>query len=384
MKIALIQPEYSPFGGVERQAALIMKELLLQGHEIHLFARQWELGESWMDGVNVHEIKVPNKPSILRIVAFAFLVKRRLKDESFDVVHSFAKTVSQDVVSAGGGCAREWLRWKKKIFGSALRRAIPFDSFSIKSHVDVMMEQQGYLKTPVIIAVSQRVKDEILKNYDIPAERIKVVYYGVDLDRFHPRNVSPFRNEFRASHGISEDELLLLFLGSGFTRKGLRSLIESLGILAHDQWKQRGFRLVVVGQGRRRRYQQLADSLGVSDKVIFVGPHEHPEQVCAAADLSVLPSYYEPFGCVHLEAMATGIPTVASRISGVSEILDHRSAGAIVEDPLNPEELAEKLSPFANDSIRHRAGIEARQVAEEHSATDKVRQTIELYENCLG
>ena len=361
-----------------------MKELLLQGHEIHLFARQWELGESWMDGVNVHEIKVPNKPSILRIVAFAFLVKRRLKDESFDVVHSFAKTVSQDVVSAGGGCAREWLRWKKKIFGSALRLAIPFDSFSIKSHVDVMMEQQGYLKTPVIIAVSQRVKDEILKNYDIPAERIKVVYYGVDLDRFHPRNVSSFRNEFRTSHGISEDELLLLFLGSGFTRKGLRSLIESLGILAHDQWKQRGFRLVVVGQGRRRRYQQLADSLGVSDKVIFVGPHEHPEQVCAAADLSVLPSYYEPFGCVHLEAMATGIPTVASRISGVSEILDHRSAGAIVEDPLNPEELAEKLSPFANDSIRHRAGIEARQVAEEHSATDKVRQTIELYENCLG
>ncbi|MDP6507049.1 MAG: glycosyltransferase family 4 protein, partial [Planctomycetota bacterium] len=83
MKIALIQPEYSPFGGVERQAALIMKELLHQGHEIHLFTRQWELGESWMDGVNVHEIKVPNKPSILRIVAFAFLVKRRLKDESF-------------------------------------------------------------------------------------------------------------------------------------------------------------------------------------------------------------------------------------------------------------------------------------------------------------
>jgi UDP-glucose:(heptosyl)LPS alpha-1,3-glucosyltransferase len=336
-----------------------------------------------MDGVNVHEIKVPNKPSILRIVAFAFLVKRRLKDESFDVVHSFAKTVSQDVVSAGGGCAREWLRWKKKIFGSALRRAIPFDSFSIKSHVDVMMEQQGYLRTPVIIAVSQRVKDEILKNYDIPEERIKVVYYGVDLDRFHPRNVTPFRSEFRASHGISEDELLLLFLGSGFTRKGLRSLIESLGILAHDQWKQRGFRLVVVGQGRRRRYQQLADSLGISDKVIFIGPHEHPEQVCAAADLSVLPSYYEPFGCVHLEAMATGIPTVASRISGVSEILDHRSAGAIVEDPLNPEELAAKISPFASDRVRHRAGIEARQVAEEHSATDKVRQTIELYENCL-
>jgi UDP-glucose:(heptosyl)LPS alpha-1,3-glucosyltransferase len=384
MKIALIHPEYTPFGGAARQTTLIMKELLQQGHEIHLFARSWELPESWMEQVTIHEINVPNKPSILRFVAFAYLVKRRLKNESFDVVHSFAKTVSQDVVSAGGGCAREWLRWKKKIFGSALRRAIPFDSFSIKSHVDVLMEQQGYLKTPVIIAVSKRVKDEILKNYDINPERINVVYYGVDLGRFNPGNVSLYRNEFRASYGISEDEILLLFLGSGFTRKGLRSLIEALGILAHDQWKERRFRLVVVGQGRRHKYQQLAEHLGVSEKVIFVGPHQHPEQVCAAADLSVLPSYYEPFGCVHLEAMATGIPSVASRISGASEILDRRSAGAIVEDPLCPEELAAKISPFADDSIRYRAGIEARKVAEEHSVTDKVRQTIELYEKWLG
>jgi len=160
----------------------------------------------------------------------------------------------------------------------------------------------------------------------------------------------------------------LLFVGTGFERKGLVYCIRALGKLPPK------YRLTVIGKGDVRRFGRLAADLGIGNRIAFAGhDHDMPHEY-ANADLLVHPAIYEPFANVCLEALASGVPVVTSRINGASEIIRHGESGAIVERPDDLEELVAAIRLFENRD----ASASARKTAEQFPFAGNVRRTLDL------
>jgi UDP-glucose:(heptosyl)LPS alpha-1,3-glucosyltransferase len=129
----------------------------------------------------------------------------------------------------------------------------------------------------------------------------------------------------------------LLFVGSGFARKGLDTLIEALaGLGDRRAW------LVVAGKGAVEEHAGTADQLGLGDRIRWLGPRRDVERLYAAADAVALPARYEPFGNVHLEALAAGLPVLTSRRAGGAEVIRDGENGWVVP-PADPAALAGAL-----------------------------------------
>jgi UDP-glucose:(heptosyl)LPS alpha-1,3-glucosyltransferase len=330
VKLALICRPFVFHGGLETATAGLIGALVEIGHEVHLFSTR---SQPEIPGVRLHRLPVLDAPRLARVVSFAVLARAAVSRQSFDVVQSHERTLRQDVYRAGEGCHRAYLEVRARRLGLAARvrlRANPY-------HLTVLALERRILGgegTGCVVAISRLGKAEIQRLYHLPDARVSVVYNGVDHVRFHPAQRKRFRAETRDALGVPRDAWVALFVGSGFERKGLGPLIEGFALTADA----RG-RLVVVGKGDAAPYRALAGRLGVGDRVVWVGARPDVERFYAAADLVALPARYEPFGNVHLEALAAGLPVLASSRAGGSEVVSHRKNGWIVDDPEDPREI---------------------------------------------
>src|SRR5438445_9141753 len=179
-----------------------------------------------------------------------------------------------------------------------------------------------------IVAISRMGKAEIERLFATPPERVSLIYNGVDLERLHPDNRERFGRAVREDLGLLRDAWVVLFVGSGFERKGLGPLLEAVARRADERC-----RLVVAGKGDARPYQELARRLELDARVSWVGPRPDVERLYAAADVVALPALYEPFGNVHLEALAAGWPVLTSRGAGGAEAVVPGESGAVVDKP---------------------------------------------------
>jgi len=193
-----------------------------------------------------------------------------------------------------------------------------------------------------VVAISERVRRELQQYYNVPDDRIVTIPNGINLDRFNPSNRYK-RAEVRRSLGISSDVPLILFVGSRFRIKGLKYAIEALAEMNTKAV------LLVAGDDNARSFKKLAARLGVTDRVIFAGGVKNLPQVYAAADALLLPSLYETFALVCLEAMASGLPVVASPVGGIEDYLVDGKNGFHIQH--DPTEIAAKLDRLLNDKI---------------------------------
>jgi len=230
----------------------------------------------------------------------------------------------------------------------------------------------------IIIAVSEQVKRDIMANYSVPAEKIAVLYNGVDKDRFHPARRGEVRDKVRNRWKIPFAAPLVLFVGSGFRRKGLDRLLSIWTSPRLDKV----FLLVVGADARIRQYQSRADSVAPG-RILFVGRQEDIETYYAAADCVVLPSLQEAFGNVVVEALASGLPVLVSRDAGASEIIHGPLAEGVIDGAIDPETLERKLLWLLEKANDPCCAQEARQIAEEHSWENHFRKLeVLLLEGC--
>jgi UDP-glucose:(heptosyl)LPS alpha-1,3-glucosyltransferase len=190
-----------------------------------------------------------------------------------------------------------------------------------------------------VVAISVGGKADIQRRYHTDPDHVSVVYNGVDLERFHPDNRARYRAATRKALGITGRAWVVLFVGSGFERKGLGPLIAAFARLADED-----SRLIVTGKGNVSRYEAVAARLGIEEQVTWTGPKPDVEKLYAAADVVALPALYEPFGNVHLEAMASGVPVLSSAGAGGSEIIQQGENGWVVGKPVAPPTIAEGLA----------------------------------------
>ena len=362
MRLAVICRPFSFHGGVETSTAGLLNALVARGgYDVDLVTTA---GQFPVPGARLRRLTVPGQPSALRQLCFALAARRAIRAGGYDLVQSHERCLTQDIYRAGEGCHRAYL----EATGRGGLQVNP------QHRLLLWLERRIFTLEAArhIVAISERGKAEIERLYHTPAERVTTVYNGVDLARFHPDNRRRWRGEMREAFGIPRESWLVAFVGSGFERKGLGPLMEAVAAL-----RDRGVRLLVAGKGRSETYRQLAGRLGLDGAVTWIAPRPDVERIYAAADVVALPARYEPFGNVHLEALASGIPVLTSFATGGAEVVRDGVSGAVTAS-LEPEVIARGLRAI-RDLDAGRAAQEARAAAEPYTYAAQVEGLERIY-----
>lgn len=331
MRLAFIKKRFSFHGGAERYLQTLIKQLIKLGHEIHVFANQW-VDEK---GITFHKVNILPVTSFLSTLTFNRDSRFKIQNSKFDCIISFERTTYQDIYRAGEGCHAEWLRIRsgfEPLYKRATFRINPLHLLLLE------LEKKIFRDTRLIIANSRMVKGQIIRHYGVPEDKIIIIYNGVDSKRFNPRNRDLWRHNIRNSLGISAESMVFLFVGSGFERKGLGTLIRALPLIKANT------KVLIIGKGRVDKYMTLAKNLGVSERLLFLGTQNEIERFYAVADLFVLPTLYDPFSNATLEAMASGLPVITTKNNGVAELIEDGKEGYVTRSLSDPEELADRIN----------------------------------------
>ena len=378
LKIAMVALDFHRQGGSERRTGQLVDALLAEGHEVHLLGAR--IRGTWNPRTTIRPIRCASRPRWLEVVEFSRRAAALVRREGFDIVHNQIRPFTPGLVTAGGGCHRFYLRevlpLEKGRLVARLKWASPLQV------VLLALERKGYRpdRCPYIIANSSLGRAGILRYYPMPPERVIVAHNGVDATRFSPALRGRYRAERRLALGIGAEDILVLFVGSGFARKGLGPLLAALmrlrdgGLLCH---------LVVVGSGPVRHWQRQPAGLGLGDRLHFVGRVGDPESYYAAADVFALPTFFDPFANATLEAMASGLPVITSRQNGASEILRPGEDGLVVDRPDDVAGLAEALTSLLDPETRNAIGDQARQTALKFPWQRPLERTLEVYREAL-
>ena len=363
MRLLVVARPFAFHGGVETATAGLVQALVAHGYDVHLLSPR---GQRPVPGVALHPLRLPPGPAVARALALALGTRLFVAGGTWDLVQSHERTLGQDVYRAGEGCHRAYLASRDGDGGRGLYH-----------RVILGLERRVFSTTRHIVAIAKAGKAEIERLYGVDARRVSVVYNGVDLERFHPRNRDRHRDPARAEAGIPPKAWTALFIGSGFERKGLASAIEALAALG-----DRESRLLVVGKGEVGPYRTLAERLGLGPRVAWLGVRSDAERWYAAADAVVLPSRYEPFGNVHLEALASGTAVVTSRFAGGAEVVLDGRCGAGV-DPRDAAAIASELERIrALDASEVSAA--ARRAAEPFTYAAQVAALTAIYRGLIA
>jgi len=375
MKIAIIRKKYIFHGGAEVIFQDLLHLLVQAGHEIHIFAIRWEASDT-SKNIYFHKVPAITFNSFLRDLSFAIFSFLLLKkhNKEFDIIQSHDKTLYQDICFISDGCHIEFLKQRLKRKGFFGKSAIILNPY----HWLILMIERLIFKRHIfkkIIAVSKLVKNNIIDNYHVNGNDIIVIYHKVDINRFHPDNRTRYRDEIRTKYSIGKDDFVALFVGSGFERKGVEFLIKAVEFIPES------VTVLIAGKGSEKRFKKYSRR----QRVIFCGPQKDVEKFYAASDVFILPSVYEPFGLVYLEALASGLPIITTKLSGGAEIIQDGIQGFIINRPENYAAIGKKIRFLMdNKDANQSMGKHARKLAETFSFAEYSDEIMNIYKDIVS
>jgi UDP-glucose:(heptosyl)LPS alpha-1,3-glucosyltransferase len=332
MRLAFIKKKFSVHGGAERYLQTFLGQLAGSGHELHVYASRWDGGDTAV----FHHVPHVSCGSLVSVASFNRNVRRVIAlGPRPDCVISFERTNCQDIYRAGEGCHAEWLRIRRTVDPLFKRLSFAVNPFH-RYMLD--LERRIFTDTPLIVANSRMVGRQIMDHYGISEGRIRVVYNGVDLERFHPAGREIWRSEIRSRYKIPEEALLLLFVGSGFARKGLLQVVRAFKRLDLPD-----LYLLAVGKGDPQEALRLVPDERIRSRIIVAGPQKEIEMFYGAADIFVLPTLYDPFSNATIEAMAAALPVITTCNNGVAELIENGREGYVLGSCSDANELAEAI-----------------------------------------
>lgn len=374
LRVALVANHIHFRGGMERYCAELVTALCTR-HDVHLFT--CEADDVPLDRITVHLVRAVQKPFLALFAQFYRQTSRMIRMEDYDIVHAMGGITARQNIVTAHYCQSAW--------GDAIRRE-PGAREGINAYHQFMWRMSGYFerkavtsaRTLGISANSERTGRDLVKFYGCDPAKIQVIYNGVDLDRFTPANVRQ-RSAVRQRYGIPESALVVLFVGE-YRRKGLATVVRAVGSLQDPR-----VHLLAVGKGDAEHYRALAAQAGIAGRAAFAGPTRDIEQVFGAANLFAFPTYYEPFGMVITEAMASGLPVITSRSAGASEMITEGESGLLLDRPGDAGELSRKIMLLLSDEAgRKGMGLRARLAASGCRWSHVAEDTLRLYDRSLG
>jgi UDP-glucose:(heptosyl)LPS alpha-1,3-glucosyltransferase len=356
-------------GGCATYIADLARRLAADQHEVHLYACRWD-EHALPAGLHCHALPAPHGPRFLRPWRFGAQCVAALKGNRHDVTVGFDKTWGQDVLYPQGGLHRASVEHNLRKHRSPLTRTLTRLAkwFDLAHWSYCRLERRQYLAQPrpLIIVNSQMVCRHFQYYYGVAAGDLHVVHSAIDPNRFPEQDRPRRRLEWRQRWGIAPEETVALFAAINYRLKGLEPLLYAVRLLRarlEEQSCPWPFRLVVAGQSDNRRWQQLAQRLGIASQVCFVGLCGEMRSAYFAADFLVHPTFYDPCSLVVLEALACGLPVITTRYNGASEFLHPLQEGYVVDDPHDHERLAWCMAQLTDPARRQACAQAARRTA---------------------
>jgi UDP-glucose:(heptosyl)LPS alpha-1,3-glucosyltransferase len=326
MRIALVGGALDTAGGTERVLHGFSGWLATRGHDVTVYCAS---SREVPAGVVVRPLGVRGPGRLARAWS-AFRSSRAIPRADHDCVVAFGRTASHTVYRAGGGCHAAWLRAR--------------GGWRPEDPLDLWFDRTAIRAARLVVVNSEMAAADLVGHYGVDRGKLRLVRNGVDLQRFRPG--APLRS--RPS---------VLFLGSGFRRKGLAAAIRAV---AHMP----GVDLLVAGRDARApSFRREAARAGLGERFRLLGPRRDPETLLAEASALLLPTRYDPSANATIEALACGTPVVTTLRNGAAEVLP--DAWMAVADPEDDEALAAALERALHEgevgSLRARCRARAEQ-----------------------
>ncbi|MDP2810295.1 MAG: glycosyltransferase family 4 protein [Rhodocyclaceae bacterium] len=377
MKLAIVRQKYTPYGGAERFVERALAGLRSQGVEVTVIAREWAGSGDAPRAAGIPDGILKVDPFYLgrtwRDVGFSHHVQRIVAEGRFDLVQSHERIPGCHIYRAGDGVHATWLELRNKARGGLAH----FLAGRSPWHRYVLETEAAMFRHPSLSAVicnSRMVKDDIARRFGVAPEKLHVIPNGVDLDAFHPGLREEHRERVHAELGIPPDAPVILFVGSGFERKGVHVLLRAFAAM-----ENKAAHLVVVGKDRHLNVaSMLAQTLDIDERVHFLGGREDVRPYYGAADLFCLPTLYDPMPNAALEAMACGLPVITSTTCGAAELIEAGKNGFVC-DALDVAALSGRMDAVLA-GVGH-AAVAVRAAVAALSLETMTRRLLDLYGN---
>jgi glycosyltransferase involved in cell wall biosynthesis len=394
LNVCFVTPEYFPIsGGTGAYVYYLSHSLQKLGHNVHVVARHSEDAEDTVNGISVHYIKGTGN-ALTRYWKFARSASKKIEELNnqigFDIIHANLPLVPNFAIPKDSSkalvCAVH-STWKGEAIVTRQSNPTelnPNEKMMLRfNRVLRSYEKKLINRSDALIAVSKYTVDELTDLYGIEKEKIHVIYNGVDIDKFKPR---PDKTELRKEFGLEEDKKMVLFVGRLYHRKGLEILLRSIPPVLQEY---KDVKFAISGTGFKKKEESLrslAKELDIEDYVTFLGyvPDEKLPDLYAASDIFVLPAIYENFPFAILEAQATALPVISTKVGGIPEFLVDNENGFVI-DPGDPTQLTQRVLTLLQDpKLAKEMGKRGRKRIEEKLSWRLITgQVINLYHKLL-
>jgi len=325
MKLAFCLFKYFPFGGLQRDLKSIGEVCLNRGHDIYIYTMAWEGEKPY--GFEVSQVQVRGVTNHRKCRNFSLKVNQVIREERFDVVVGFNKMEGLDVYYAADPC------YKARM----LKEKGPLYRISPRYRTYLTLEEYVFKPSAGthILLISEMEKTKYIQYYQTPEERFHSLPPGIAWDRVIHGDIAGIRKSVRSELIIGDDEIMLLMVGSGFKTKGLDRSLSALASLPEVLRKKT--KLFIIGRGKPESFENIARRLNIDRQIQFLGGRDDVPRFMAGADLLLHPAYNENTGTVLIEAMAAGLPVLATDICGYAFHVKKADAGMLVPSPFRQD-----------------------------------------------
>lgn len=328
--------------------------LAARGHAVQVLAAEFEDAVLWP---GIEKVAVPSASEIplLRLMGFAKKSERVLAglNPQPDVHAAFG------VISPPGGIMwvqsvhRAWIeisQRERNLKGRIKQWVNPI-------HPYLLAREKWYFQSrryTRLIALTEQVKADLMRFYSVPAADIDILPNGYSPAEFNVARRGADRAAVRAELGFADSDQVVVFVANELERKGFGPLMRAMAKL-----RDKSLRLLVVGRVTPSGYIAEMRSLGIADQVKFVGPSNDVGRYYAASDAFALPTTYEAWGLVIVEAMACGLPVLTSRLAGAAITVQEGRTGELLDNPRDVDEITMKLRKVLRLGAAGVGGVDA-------------------------
>lgn len=370
---------YSYFGGAEKQAVRLARELISRGNNVLILTRWYRGLKKYekIDGLAIYRLFTLGKGKLASLIlSFGLLFYLWRMRNKYQVIHChllstltvlslfMAKLLKKQVI-AKLGCSGHY-----------------GDVWTIQHEAFLGPSKLRYLVRNIdrLICPSQETREELL-GCGTREDKITVIPNGIDAKKFKPVVDIHEKNRLKEELGI-KSRFTITFVGRLVPQKGVNILLQAFkNVSPIDNETQ----LLIMGSGYQEDfYRRWATDNNLAEQVIFMGETEEISKYLQACDLFILPSLAEGLSNALLESMATGLPVVATRVGGTKDIIENNVNGILVE-PKNSRQIAQAISSLIKDQgYAHRLGRNARKTIEKKYSLSKIgKEYIQLYSQLL-
>jgi len=358
--------DYHRYGGHSRYVAELAGRFR-NDHEVHVFANR--VDDSDREGIAFHHVPAWRRNALTTIASF-IVPATLMVHGKFDIIHAQGLCGLRQNVITAHICQPAWFDAARRFGGRPSWRKRAFEA--VVSRLDRLAMKPAAAKA--FIAPSERVLQDLAHAYRLNGQ-VRVIPHGTDIELFHPRNKQTWRTSIRRQHGFADDQIVALYVGD--LQKAMPAMLEALA-------KTVDVTIAAVTRSDVAPFAALAASEGVANRIKFLPPTVHVERYYAAADFFLFPTYYDAFGMVVTEAMASGLPVITSRAAGAAQFIEDRVSGWLTHEPWDPDQLAEGVTALASDeSTRLRMGTAARKAIENYTWDRTAAATMDIYREVI-